>query len=74
MDTVLGKETGFEEGLEVLDFEHFFAMHLHSRAGFRAAGLPMALRSLVARYNEIVDVKEADPSLKIRLHTPSARS
>lgn len=64
--TALAEAAGIRDQVEVFDIEHFVAIRLHLRTGFRAAGVPAELRRLVARYNEIVDRKETDPSLKIR--------
>lgn len=70
LDTAIAQETGVDDQLDVVDFEHFVAVHLGLRSRFRAALLPAELRRLVTRYNEIVDREETDPSLKIRFRTP----
>ncbi len=70
LDTVIAQETGFDDQLDVVDFEHFVTVHLGIRSRFRAALLPAELRRLVTRYNEIVDRERADPSLKIQFRTP----
>ncbi len=70
---VLAEQAGIGERLDVLDIADLLATHLYLRSGFRAARLPHDLRRLVARYNEIVDREEADPSLRIRFRKAPAR-
>ena len=69
--THLAETAGIRDQLEVFDIEHFVAIRLHVRTGFIAAGIPAELRRLVARYNEIVDRNEPDPSLGIRFRRPA---
>ena len=71
--THLAETAGIREQIEVFDIEHFLAVPLHLRSGFRVAGLPAELRRLVARYNEIVDREETDPSLKISFRRAPVR-
>ena len=71
--THLAETAGIREQIEVFDIEHFLVVHLHLRSGFRVAGLPAELRRLVARYNEIVDREETDPSLKISFRRAPVR-
>ena len=64
--THLAETAGIRDQLEVFDIEHFVGIRLHVRTGFIAAGIPAELRHLVARYNQIVEQNETDPSLRIR--------
>ena len=69
--THLAETACIRDQLEVFDIEHFVAIRLHVRTGFIAAGIPAELRRLVARYNEIVERNETDPSLRIRFRRPA---
>ena len=60
------ERVGIGERLEVFDIEHFLVTRLHLRSQFRTDNLRKVLRGLVSRYNQIVDLEETDPGLKIR--------
>ena len=62
----LAEDAGIKDQLEVFDIEHFLVVNLHVWRRFMAENLRLALGRLIARYNEIVDGAETDPSLKIR--------
>ena len=72
--THLAETAGIRDQLEVFDIEHFVAIRLRVRTGFIAAEIPAELRRLVARYNEIVERNETDPSLRIRFRRPARPS
>ena len=53
--------------VDIFEVEQFVALNLYEWAGFTAEGRKTALDDFVARYNEIIDEAETDPSLKIKL-------
>ena len=63
----LGRQKEIEERIEMFEIEQFVALNLYELGQFKGEGRKMALKDLVARYNEIVEEWETDPSLKIEI-------
>lgn len=53
--------------IDLFEIEQFVALNLYEIGKFAADGRKVAIRDLVARYNEIIEEFETDPSLKIEL-------
>lgn len=53
--------------LDIFEIEQFVALNLYEMGGFAAAGRRMAVGDLAARYDEIVEDVETDPSLRIEI-------
>ena len=53
--------------LDIFEIEQFVALNLYEMGGFAAAGRRVAVGDLVARYDEIVEDVETDPSLRIEI-------
>jgi hypothetical protein len=51
--------------IDIFEAEQFVALNLYEIGRFRAEGRRTAVADLVERYNDIVDLVETDPSLKI---------
>ena len=58
---------GLADRIDIFEIEQFVALNLYEMAKFGAEGRKTAVTDLVARYNEIVEEFETDPSLKIEL-------
>ncbi len=63
----LAKNKGIEERIDMFEIEQFVALNLYELGQFKGDGRRTALNDLVARYNEIVEEWETDPSLKIEI-------
>ena len=63
----LAKTKGIEERIDMFEIEQFVALNLYELGQFKGDGRKTALNDLVARYNEIVEEWETDPSLKIEI-------
>ena len=61
----LADNLGLGERIDVFEIEQFVALNLYELGKFDAAGRRVAVNELIARYNEIVEDVETDPSLKI---------
>jgi Domain of unknown function (DUF4928) len=53
--------------IDIFEIEQFVALNIYELGGFAANGRKMAVADIVSRYNEIIDLVETDPSLKIEL-------
>ncbi|WP_349590930.1 DUF4928 family protein [Alteromonas sp. NFXS44] len=62
---VLAENAGLGERIDVFEVEQFIALNLYELGKFASDGRRIAVKDLVARYNEIIDSVETDPSLKI---------
>ncbi len=63
----LADNAGFAERIDIFEVEQFVALNLYEWGKFGVGGRQTAVAELVARYNEIVDEFETDPSLRIEL-------
>ena len=63
----LASNVGLGDRIDIFEIEQFVALNLYELARFAAEGRRTAVTDLVARYNEIVEEVETDPSLKIEL-------
>ena len=63
----LANNVGLADRIDLFEIEQFVALNLYELAKFAAEGRRTAVTDLVARYNEIVEEVETDPSLKIEL-------
>lgn len=63
----LAENAELAERIDVFEIEQFVALNLYELGRFSADGRKLAIRDWVARYNEIVDLFETDPSLKIEI-------
>lgn len=61
----LANNAGIADRLELLEVEQFLATNIHELGLFETEQRRMKIDALVARYNEIVDEHETDPSLRI---------
>ena len=62
---VLAENAGLGERIDVFEVEQFVALNLYELGKFAAEGRRVAVGEVVARYNEIIEEVETDPSLKI---------
>ena len=53
------------ERIDVFEVEQFVALNLYELGKFAAEGRRVAVGDVVKRYNEVIEVVETDPSLKI---------
>lgn len=63
----LAEQANIGSRLDVLDIEQFLAANLYERALFSAKNHLPKTTELLARYNELIDAHETDPSLKIEI-------
>ena len=63
----LATNIGIAERIDVFEIEQFVALNLYERGKFVEGGCKLAVETLIARYNEIIDDVETDPSLRIEL-------
>lgn len=61
----LASNAGVADRLELLEVEQFLATNIHELGVFEAKQRRVKIEELVARYNEIIDEHETDPSLRI---------
>lgn len=61
----LAENKGLAERIDVFEVEQFVALNMYEFGKFAAEGRKTAVTDLVKRYNEIIDLVETDPSLKI---------
>lgn len=61
----LASNAGVADRLELLEVEQFLATNIHELGLFEAKQRRVKIEELIARYNEIVDEHETDPSLRI---------
>jgi hypothetical protein len=63
----LSDNVGLVDRIDVFEIEQFVALNVYELGKFAAEGRKTAVTDIVARYNEIVEEFETDPSLKIEL-------
>lgn len=63
----LANNVALADRIDIFEVEQFIALNLYELGRFAADGRKTAVTDLVARYNEIVEEFETDPSLKIEL-------
>jgi hypothetical protein len=63
----LASNVGLGDRIDIFEIEQFVALNLYELGTFGADGRRTAMTEMVARYNEIVEEFETDPSLKIEL-------
>lgn len=63
----LAGQAGIADRVDVFEAEQFIAGNLYEMGGFKKAGRRKTAGELVAKYNEIIDEAETDPSLKIQI-------
>ncbi len=56
---------GVSDQLDILDAEQFLVANLYELGGFRSDQQRVTVESLIDKYNEIVELHETDPSLRI---------
>lgn len=61
----LSEDAGLGDRIDIFGIEQFIALNLYELGQFATIGRRTAVADLVARYNEIVDEVETDPSLRI---------
>jgi hypothetical protein len=64
---MLAEAAGVADRVDVIDIEQFLAANLHERALFQKVNQRPRVEQLIARYNELIDAHENDPSLRIEL-------
>jgi hypothetical protein len=64
----LADNAGLADRIDVFEVEQFIALNLYELGKFAAEGRRVAVAEFVARYNEIIEDVETDPSLKIEFH------
>jgi hypothetical protein len=63
----LAGNVGLGDRIDIFEIEQFVALNMYEIGKFAADGRKTAVTDLVARYNEIVEEFETDPSLKLEL-------
>lgn len=63
--TGLAEQKGISSRVDVFDAEQFVAGNVYELGGFSPAGRESTVRELVAKYNQLIDEYENDPSLRI---------
>ena len=63
----LTENMGLADRIDVFEVEQFVALNLYEIGRFTLEGRRTSLQDFVARYNEIVEEFETDPSLKIEV-------
>ena len=63
----LATNVGLADRIDIFEIEQFVALNVYELAKFAPDGRKTAVNDIVARYNEIVEEFETDPSLKIEL-------
>jgi hypothetical protein len=63
----LARNVHLAERIDFFEIEQFVALNLYELGKFAAEGRKVAVNDLVARYNEVVEEIDTDPSLKIEL-------
>ena len=63
----LARNAEIEDRIDVFEIEQFVALNLYEIGHFKGEGRRTALDGLVKRHNEIVEMCETDPSLKIEI-------
>ena len=63
----LASNKSLADRIDIFEIEQFVALNLYELGEFAAEGRRVAVGALVDRYNEIVDVAETDPSMRIEI-------
>ena len=63
----LAENAGLGGRIDVFEVEQFIALNLYELGKFGAQGRRVAISDVVARYNEIIENVETDPSLRIEI-------
>lgn len=61
----LARNADLGDRIDIFEIGQFLATNIYELSGFAEARRPVTLRELVAKYNQIIDKCEFDPSLKI---------
>lgn len=61
----LAEHLGLTNRIDFFDVEQFIAINVYKKGGFSSEGRKRIVLDLIDCYNEIIDVVEKDPSLKI---------
>ena len=61
----LAEHLGLTNRIDFFDVEQFIAINVYKKGGFSSEGRKQIVLDLIDCYNEIIDVVEKDPSLKI---------
>jgi hypothetical protein len=64
-----GGNVNLADRIALFEIEQFTALNLYELGKFAIEGRRTALMDLAARYNEIIDKVETDPSLRIEFRT-----
>ncbi len=63
----LAEQAGLADRVEVMDALQFLAANLYEMSLFKASERRPTVQRLLDRYNEIIDLVETDPSLKVQV-------
>lgn len=61
------KNTAWKDRVDIIDATQFLTANVYERSLFDAGGCRETLRGILDRYNEIVEIHETDPVLRVRL-------
>lgn len=61
----LATNAGLENRVDIFEVEQFIALNIYELGKFAASGNRAAISQIVKRYNEIIELVETDPSLRI---------
>ena len=61
----LAEHLGLINRIDFFDIEQFIAINVYEKGGFSSEGRKRVVLDLIDRYNEIIEMVEKDPSLKI---------
>jgi len=67
------KNAQLADRVDILDVAQFLTANVYERSLFMAAACQVTLSRLLERYNEIVEICETDPTLRVRLCGPESR-
>ena len=59
------EDAGIADRVEVWDIQQFLATNIMEHSGFAQNNRNATLADIIARYNQIIDAVETDPSLRI---------
>jgi len=62
----LAENIGLSNRVDVFEIEQFIALNIYELGKFLASGQRNAVNDIIAKYNEIVETVETDPSLGIK--------
>ena len=61
------EDEGIAERVEIFDVEQFLAGNIYEIGRFGSEGRAQTARAIIDRYNDLVDILETDPSLRIAM-------